>query len=355
VTVRACVRLALFTVLLSPLALDAQTSRIGFAKDMQLAYVNSLGQEPDYEAILTILRSDSAEGAVRFSWNRGSTRQWKFYERVVSARERRLARSFYYFASENDARQFRGTTPAMLSTALLGDIKSGGSADAVVLMPATTSRPFRGQLRATGTSPFTLLIDGRRATVPALKVAGTFTGDMPLAVSMLVLDDPAAPWILRSDSPRNSDWRGGIVQLVRVETRVRSDELANALRDECRATVRNIYFATGSDAIDTTSTPAIGAIAAVLKANPSWRVTIEGHTDSIGAKEVNQELSERRAVRVVTALREEHGIPAAHLSAKGKGETELMGDNGTAEGRAASRRVALVRDCAAGKARQEPT
>jgi hypothetical protein len=136
----------------------------------------------------------------------------------------------------------------MLSTALLREIKSGGAADAVVLMPGTTSRPFRGQLRATGTSPFTLLIDGRRATVPSLKVVGTFTGDMPYTVSMLVLDDSVAPWILRSESPRNADWRG-IVQLVRVETRVRTDELANALRDDT-ATVRNIYFATGSDAVD---------------------------------------------------------------------------------------------------------
>ena len=67
-------------------------------------------------------------------------------------------------------------------------------------------------------------------------------------------------------------------------------------------------------------------------------VIVQGHTDSTGAEEHNQSLSERRAGSVRTFL-VGHGIDAERIAAIGYGEYEPVADNHTAEGRQLNRRV----------------
>lgn len=69
---------------------------------------------------------------------------------------------------------------------------------------------------------------------------------------------------------------------------------------------------------------------------------IEGHTDSDGSEDYNQDLSERRARAVVDVLVEEHDIEADRLSATGYGESRPVADNTTAEGKARNRRTVGV-------------
>jgi len=54
-------------------------------------------------------------------------------------------------------------------------------------------------------------------------------------------------------------------------------------------------------------------------------VVIVGHTDPVGSDAYNQKLSERRA-ESVKAFMVEHGVPAAVITAKGMGESELVVD-----------------------------
>lgn len=54
-----------------------------------------------------------------------------------------------------------------------------------------------------------------------------------------------------------------------------------------------------------------------------YRFRIEGHTDSVGPRRANQELSERRAAQVRDYL-VRHGIAAARLEAVGLGEQQLL-------------------------------
>jgi OOP family OmpA-OmpF porin len=76
--------------------------------------------------------------------------------------------------------------------------------------------------------------------------------------------------------------------------------------------------------------------------------TVEGHTDSQGEEDYNQDLSERRAQAVADYL-ESKGIAAGRLKVQGLGESKPIGDNDTAEGRTQNRRVVLRRtDCDAG-------
>jgi len=76
-----------------------------------------------------------------------------------------------------------------------------------------------------------------------------------------------------------------------------------------------------------------------LKSNAK-KLTVEGHTDSIGTDAYNQKLSERRAQTVYNYFTSK-GIEAARLTAVGKGETSPVADNKTEEGRFKNRRVEL--------------
>ena len=70
-------------------------------------------------------------------------------------------------------------------------------------------------------------------------------------------------------------------------------------------------------------------------------ILAQGHTDSTGSEEHNQNLSERRAKAVVNHL-VGRGVDADRIEAIGYGEGYPVADNGTAAGRAANRRVDLL-------------
>jgi OOP family OmpA-OmpF porin len=77
-----------------------------------------------------------------------------------------------------------------------------------------------------------------------------------------------------------------------------------------------------------------------LAGEPGARVSVEGHTDDVGAEAYNQGLSERRARAVADHLAA-GGIARARLSTVGYGEARPLASNATAEGRAQNRRVEL--------------
>jgi len=81
--------------------------------------------------------------------------------------------------------------------------------------------------------------------------------------------------------------------------------------------------------------------AAILKRNPDVKVNVDGYTDSIGTKEYNQKLSERRAAAVADYLGQQ-GINRSNLIPRGFGLTNPVDSNKTPEGRAKNRRVELL-------------
>ena len=83
----------------------------------------------------------------------------------------------------------------------------------------------------------------------------------------------------------------------------------------------------------------LGELAAFLKRFEDLQVDVEGHTDSVGPEDYNQQLSQRRAQAVVDMLVNQYGIASSRLEAKGYGETRPVASNDTAEGRAENRRV----------------
>lgn len=81
--------------------------------------------------------------------------------------------------------------------------------------------------------------------------------------------------------------------------------------------------------------------AKVMNDNPSIKVNIEGHTDSVGSDAYNQGLSERRSSAVVSYLVSK-GIDGSRLMSAGYGESRPVASNDTDEGRAQNRRVDLT-------------
>jgi outer membrane protein OmpA-like peptidoglycan-associated protein len=102
----------------------------------------------------------------------------------------------------------------------------------------------------------------------------------------------------------------------------------------------NITFATGSDAIVTGFYPVLEDVAKVLNRYDKTKLSIEGHTDSVGDVNSNRKLSMQRANSVAIYL-QATSVEANRLQTLGMGESQPIADNATAQGRQANRRVEL--------------
>lgn len=104
---------------------------------------------------------------------------------------------------------------------------------------------------------------------------------------------------------------------------------------------QDILFATDSFMVRPDQRYNLQAIAQNLVRYPKSRIEIVGHTDSDGEAAYNQALSERRAIAVRDVLMAS-GVPAARLSAYGRGEEQPVASNLTAAGKQQNRRVEII-------------
>jgi outer membrane protein OmpA-like peptidoglycan-associated protein len=103
--------------------------------------------------------------------------------------------------------------------------------------------------------------------------------------------------------------------------------------------VEKVHFAVNSDKIvGKKSFKVLDAVIKIMKANPKMKLRIEGHTDNQGSRELNMDLSQRRAEAVKKYI-VDGGIKENRLKAVGYGPDKPIADNDTKEGRAANRRV----------------
>ncbi|GAP76836.1 MULTISPECIES: OmpA family protein [Pseudoalteromonas] len=102
----------------------------------------------------------------------------------------------------------------------------------------------------------------------------------------------------------------------------------------------NITFATDQSYISSGFHRTLDAIASVMNKYEKTYLSVQGHTDSTGASDYNQRLSEQRAQSVKNYLVNKQ-ILAARVSTQGFGESRPVADNSTANGRALNRRVEI--------------
>jgi outer membrane protein OmpA-like peptidoglycan-associated protein len=115
-------------------------------------------------------------------------------------------------------------------------------------------------------------------------------------------------------------------------------------RDSARGLIVNmsdVLFDTGSYTLKPGAREKLAKISGIVLAHPGLSLQIEGHTDSVGGDDFNQQLSERRSESVRDFLAEQ-GVPASSITARGFGKMQPVATNDTAEGRQRNRRVELV-------------
>ena len=103
----------------------------------------------------------------------------------------------------------------------------------------------------------------------------------------------------------------------------------------------NVTFATNSSNISANFYPVLDSVALVLNEFDQTYVDVIGHTDSTGSMELNQRLSEQRAISVVQYLKSQKVLPERILS-RGMGPSSPVASNDTPEGRALNRRVEII-------------
>jgi outer membrane protein OmpA-like peptidoglycan-associated protein len=106
------------------------------------------------------------------------------------------------------------------------------------------------------------------------------------------------------------------------------------------AIAKSIYFDLNSAKLQQRSYAPLDELVQILNDNPSYKLSIESHTDNSGTNAYNQNLSERRSTTVMSYLVSK-GIDASRLSAIGYGEEKPIASNDTNEGRALNRRSEL--------------
>ncbi len=110
------------------------------------------------------------------------------------------------------------------------------------------------------------------------------------------------------------------------------------LRDTMRI---NVDYPSGSFEVDPRTRERLQPLIRKLKILTDVKIDISGYTDNIGTSEANLSLSQKRANRMRDWL-ESEGIAPDRMTAVGKGETNFIVSNDTAEGRAKNRRIEFV-------------
>ncbi len=133
----------------------------------------------------------------------------------------------------------------------------------------------------------------------------------------------------------------------KVELRILLLRQFNAIlqtRDTARGLIVNmsdVLFDTGKHSLRPAAREKLAKVAGIVSGHPGLKLDVEGHTDSVGGDEYNQQLSERRGATVRDYLVQQ-GMASPSVTAKGLGKTQPVASNETAKGRQENRRVELV-------------
>ncbi|MFD2570173.1 OmpA family protein [Spirosoma soli] len=105
-------------------------------------------------------------------------------------------------------------------------------------------------------------------------------------------------------------------------------------------TIPMIYFEQGSYQLRPDSQDVLTQVARYLKANPAYTLQITGHTDNVGNPQINQTLSQYRALATAKFLTD-RGVPDSRLTKNGIGSNQPIAPNDTETNKALNRRVSL--------------
>ncbi|MBE0606322.1 MAG: OmpA family protein [Deltaproteobacteria bacterium] len=158
---------------------------------------------------------------------------------------------------------------------------------------------------------------------------------------------PAISWDGRSEDGRTVD--GGAVYRYQMKVSYADNSVSTGgIRDfavnRSSAISMNLTgsaFEFNSAVLSAKARKALKEMAAILRKYPEEKVTVEGHTDSVGTDAYNMALSRRRAESAAEFLVKECGIPSDRFTVGWYGESRPIASNDTPAGRELNRRVEL--------------
>ena len=175
----------------------------------------------------------------------------------------------------------------------------------------------------------------------AKSIGGVTLYDDDRRVTFKVSKDGKEAWVAMEAFNEGRNYELVILEMAPMTQEVTADAMYNALKKDGFMALY-INFDTGKSNIKPESMGIIGQIAALLKAHPELKVSIEGHTDNVGTSQSNKALSTQRANSVMNAVVQK-GIAANRLTALGWGQEKPIADNRSEEGKAKNRRVEIVK------------
>jgi len=103
----------------------------------------------------------------------------------------------------------------------------------------------------------------------------------------------------------------------------------------------NILFGSGKAKLQSSANKALNEVVALAKAYPDNKVSIEGHTDSVGSNAYNKKLSLQRAQSIRDYLVSK-GVPKTRFMVSGFGEEKPIASNRNRAGQMKNRRVEII-------------
>jgi outer membrane protein OmpA-like peptidoglycan-associated protein len=266
--------------------------------------------------------------------------------RTVRTIDLRDARTMKIAFTDRDGEMAAGTTAIGPSVGFLNELKRTGAAPLTIVTMRRWFGFWPHEYKVSGTVrrveadpvPFTVMVNGERATLPAIHVRGRLGRDEAASEYEAYYLDGPMPITLKA----TGKWATTLVVSISFPTDSMGRTVERSLIQERHARVYGIFFSFASDTIRAESEPVLREIADALDRHPDWRIRLEGHTDSIGGPAANQELSLRRVEAVKQELVGRFGIDRRRLSTAGYGASRPIDTNDTPEGRARNRRVELT-------------
>lgn len=147
--------------------------------------------------------------------------------------------------------------------------------------------------------------------------------------------------MIRSGTAQRFDEQGAAIE----ENAAATEALRGRLGDIDKYNIKNttnVYFDTGKWALSAEAKGDLCNTAAEADQTENALMLVVGYTDSTGSEEFNQQLSEKRAARVVNYLQQACGWkPYRMLTPTGMAEADPLASNDTTEGKAQNRRVSV--------------
>lgn len=340
------------------------TSQLSLKKGMKIVFLIRHGLDTRWKHV----GNYRFEADIEFNDRRGYAFDWHMSPPANASGERRVdmedvksAHKVSLFYPDNESATLVGFTSIVrISDYLFEKLKAGEKVEFELDGPHSPlvmnkhTRPVPRYIIQDGYEDLNINIDGVDRPVRTVK------GKTDIGWTYWILDNPNFPLMVQGNGPfqwtssiqsfgsggSGSNTSSGDTTKNGKQNRLKAKDEARKVIDqltrEGKATSYLILFDFDSDRLRPLSKEILVELSQYLKSNPLKNLRVEGHTCTVGGKDYNLNLSQRRAESVKKFLVNQCGISASKLIPIGYGFSKPVKTNDTEAGRQMNRRVVFT-------------